>query len=675
VIKSLLTALVFPFFLFGQTEKNPCETVSKINKLIQDFHYKPKPIDDSLSVYVFKTFLSRLDEDNRLFIEPEIKVLEKHQYQIDDYLNNNSCAFLEDFYLAYTKTTERYNRLLQNIKKEPFPLSSSEQVQFSRNAFPYAKDEKELKHLYKKRLLFNVLRDVAELSTNKDSLTQHFEKLAGDSKAKVFEKFECKTERYALTKTEFYSLFFSTFCSYFDPHTDYFSESDKSSFYATVSSDNMTFGFYFSMSEKDEMTVEEIIPGSSAYFSEKIDKGDQLLKVVHQNNEYQIACSSMKKIDEIISSKEYTTADFTFRKKSGEIYSVKLNKKVMKDYQNNVYSFKLKKGDAHFGYIRIPSFYATFENGKSSVSNDVAKEVYKLQEDGINGIIIDIQNNGGGSMEEAIRLSGLFIDVGPLAVMSDGKQKREILKDQNRGTIYNGPMVVMINGFSASASEFFANAMQDYNRAIIVGNRSLGKASMQRIIPLDQQNQEFLKLTLETFYRITGKSNQYTGIIPDVEIPLLFDKQMPREDSNKTALKNEALNIQLKFNRLANEAMKSKLVQLSQTRLQNSDYAKQVNELNAKINPLFDGDLPPITLQFTAVFDDVNKINSLWKTIKSTGEKEQDITIVQNSIDIENQKFDDYLKSTNIERSKEIKQNYHIAEALHILNDSISFKP
>jgi carboxyl-terminal processing protease len=267
--------------------------------------------------------------------------LEKHQNQIDDYLNNNSCAFLEDFYLAYTKTTERYNRLLQNIKKEPFPLSSSEQVQFSRNAFPYAKDEKELKHLYKKRLLFNVLRDVAELSTNKDSLTQHFEKLAGDSKAKVFEKFECKTERYALTKTEFYSLFFSTFCSYFDPHTDYFSESDKSSFYATVSSDNMTFGFYFSMSEKDEMTVEEVIPGSSAYFSEKIDKGDQLLKVVHQNNEYQIACSSMKKIDEIISSKEYTTADFTFRKKSGEIYSVKLNKKVMKDYQNNVYSFKV----------------------------------------------------------------------------------------------------------------------------------------------------------------------------------------------------------------------------------------------------------------------------------------------------------------------------------------------
>ena len=673
--KSLLAALVFPFFLFGQTEKNPCETVAKINKLIQDFHYKPKPIDDSLSVYVFKTLLSRLDEDNRLFIAPEITALEKHQYQIDDYINNNNCAFLDDFYSAYSKTTERYKKLLETIKKEPFPLSSSEQVQFSRKAFPYAADEKELQHLYKKRLLFNVLREVAELSTNKDSLAQQFEKLANESKSKVLESYECKIESYALTKSEFYSLFFSTFCSYFDPHTDYFSESDKSSFYATVSSDNMTFGFYMAMSDKDEMTVEEIIPGSSAYFSEKIDKGDQLLKVAHQNNEYHIACSSMKKIEEIISSKEYLEADFTFRKKSGEIYSVRLKKKVMKDYQNNVYSFKLKQGDAYFGYIRIPSFYATFENGKSSVSNDVAKEVYKLKEEGVSGIIIDIQNNGGGSMEEAIRLSGLFIDVGPLAVMSDGKQKREILKDQNRGTIYNGPMVVMINGFSASASEFFANAMQDYNRAIIIGNRSLGKASMQRIIPIDEENQAFVKLTLETFYRVTGKSNQYVGITPDVEIPLLFDKQMPREDSNKTALKNDVLSITLKYNRLPEDESKLKVIQQSQIRIQNNAYAKQVIALNAKINPLYESDLPPITLQFSNVFDDVNKMNALWKTIKETGETKQDITIVQNAIDLDNQKFDEYLKSTNLERSKEIQQNYHIAEALHILTDYITLKP
>lgn len=665
---------LFPLFLFGQSEKNPCETLSRINTLIQENHYKPKPVDDSLSVYVFRTLLSRLDEENRLFTEPEIKVLEKHELNIDDYLSSKDCSFLEEFYNAYSKTVTRYKTLLAQIKSEPFPFSSTEKVQFSREAFPYAKDENELKHLYKKRMLFNILRDVAELSTNKDSLTANFETLANESKAKVLDKSECKIQSYEMSKAEFNSVFFSVFCSYFDPHTEYFSQSEKSSFYSTVSSDNLTFGLYVSMTEKDEMTVDDVIPGSSAYFTEKIDKGDQLLKVKHKNEEYEIACSSMKKIDEIITSNEYKTADFTFRKKSGEIYSVQLNKKIMKDYQNNVFSFKLKTANATLGYIRVPSFYSTFENGKSSVSNDVAKEVYKLQEDKIDGIIIDVENNGGGSMDEAVKLSGLFIDAGPLAIMNDNINKKDILKDMNRGTIYNGPMVVMINGFSASASEFFANAMQDYNRAIIVGNRSLGKASMQRIFPLNSKNEEFLKLTLEKFYRITGKSNQYTGITPDIEIPLLFDKQMPREDSNDNALRNDEISVIVKYNKLTND-IKDEVIAISKKRIEQSAEAKEIKALNDKINPLYDNDLPPILLQFNMVFDDVNKMNKLWKEIRTATEKEHEIVIEQNAIDLENQRFDEYLKTFNTERIKEIKQNYHILEAANVLSDVKKLKP
>lgn len=670
----LLCIGLFPLFLFGQREKNPCETLSRINTLIQEYHYSAKPVDDSLSVYVFKTFLSRLDEENRLFIDSEIKALQKHELKIDDYIKDKDCSFLDDFYTAYSKTVARYKTLLETIKNEPFPLSSAEKVQFSKDAFPYAKDEAELKHLYKKRVLFNILRDVAELSTNKDSLTANFEALAATSKAKVFDKSECKIRSYELTKEEFNSAFFTTFCSYFDPHTDYFSQSDKSSFYSTVSSDNLTFGLYISMTEKDEMTVDEVLPGSSAYFTEKIDKGDQLLKVKHKEEEYEIACASMKKIDEIITSNEYKTADFTFRKKSGEVYSVRLNKKIMKDYQNNVFSFKIKTENATVGYIRIPSFYSTFENGKSSASNDVAKEVYKLQEDNIDGIIIDVENNGGGSMEEAIKLSGLFIDAGPLAVMNNNKNKKEILKDMRRGTIYDGPLVVMVNAFSASASEFFANAMQDYNRALLVGNRTLGKASMQRIYPLDDDNQEFLKLTLEKFYRITGKSNQYSGIIPDIEIPLLFDKQMPREDSNKTALPNDEISVIVKYNRLTND-IKDNIIALSKKRIELSKEANDINSLNNKINPLYDNDLPPIQLQFNSVFDDVNKMNELWAAIKSATEKEHTIVVEQNTIDIESQQFDDYLKSFNTERVKDIKQNYHILEAVNILSDVKNIKP
>ncbi|MGL2963459.1 S41 family peptidase [Flavobacterium sp. RSB2_4_14] len=672
--KLILVVFFLPLFLFSQSEKNPCETLSSINSLIQNNHYRPKPVDDSLSVYVFRTFLSRLDEDNRLFIEPEIAALKKHEYQIDDYINSKNCDFLNDFYVAYSKTIARYRLLLKVIKEEPFALSSDENVIFSKDTFPHVKDETELKHLYKKRILFTILRETAELSTNKDSLLANFNAITLKNKDKVFEKFDCKIASYELSKSDFNAIFYEVFCSYFDPHTEYFSENDKTSFLSTVSPDNLTFGLYISLDEKEDLIVDEVIPGSSAYALHKIDKGDQILKIKYKKEEFEIACSSMKKIEEIISSNDYKIADFTFRKKSGEIYSVRLRKKVMRDYQNNVYSFLLKKDNATFGYIKIPSFYTTFENGKTTMTDDFAKEIFKLQNDDIDGLIIDVENNGGGSMGEAMTLSGMLIDSGPLAILNNNKNNKTILRDTNVGTIYNGPMVVLINGFSASASEFFANAIQDYNRGIIIGTKSLGKASMQRIYPLNPNNDEFLKLTLELFYRVTGKSNQYDGITPDIEIPTLFDSQMPRESSNKTALKNDILGESLSFNYLP-KSVYSQVISNSKTRVESNIYSNEISDLNARINPFFDNDLPPITLQFDTVFDNVAKINTLWKEVKTAAEKEYPIAVELNTVDVLYQKQDDFLKTNNTERAKVVRQNYHILEAVNILNDIKNLKP
>jgi carboxyl-terminal processing protease len=674
-VKNLLQyVLLLPLLVLSQKEKNPCETLSSINALIQENHYRPKPIDDSLSVYVFKTFLNRLDEENRLFITPEINEIKKHEYQIDDYIKAHDCNFLHDFYLSYSKSVARYAAIIASIKSEDFPFSSNEKIVFSKKAFPYANDEAELKRLYKKSILFNVLREIAELSTNKDSLATNFESLATSNKLKVFDKYECKTESYQMTEDEFNAQFYTVYCSYFDPHTEYFSENDKSEFFSTVSSDNLTFGLYVSLSEKDELTVLDVLPGSSAYFSDKINVGDQLLKIKYKEKVFEIACSTMNMVNEIITSKNYKTAVFTFRKKSGEIYNVRLVKKVLKDYENNVYSFKLKIDNATFGYIKIPSFYSTFENGKSSITVDVANEIYKLEDDQIDGLIIDVEDNGGGSMEEAVRLSGLFINDGPLAIMNNNKNNKEIIPDSIQGTVYNGPMVIMINGFSASASEFFANAMQDYNRAIIVGNKSLGKATMQRILPINSNNDEFLKLTLEKFYRITGKSNQYNGITPDVEIPLLFDKQMPRENSYTTALKNDEIGGVLKYNFIEN-AIYADAIAASKKRLSESTAANEIKNLNTKINPLYDADLPPVDLNFSDVFDSVNKINSLWAAIKTENEKEYPINVELNTADSKLQKKDEFMKTNTTERIKNIRQNFHILEATNILYDVNNIKP
>ncbi len=667
--KIFFIAAALPLLSFGQSEANPCVSVSKINALIQQSHYRPKPVDDSLSVYVYNTFLKKLDEDNRLFTQVEINKLSKHKLQIDDYIRNENCDFLDEFYKTYTLVVQRYSKLIEAIKKEPFPLSSKETIQFSKKAFPYMKDEAELKNLYKKRMLFQTLREISETSKNKDSLVANFDNLSKISKEKIFENFTCKSNSFQMTREEFNSKFFSAVCSYFDPHTDYFSESDKSSFLSGVSADNLTFGMEISMNDKDEMVVEHIIPGSSAYYSKKIDEGDQIIKVKYKDEEYSIACSSSQKIENIFTSNDYKTVDFTLKKKSGELYTVKLTKKVMKDYENNVYSYILQKDNKKVGYIRIPSFYAKFENGKSNVSDDVIREIYKLQEDKIEGLIIDLQNNGGGSMEEAIKLTGAFIDVGPVAVMNDKRGQTQTLKDPNRGLVYTGPMVVLINGFSASASEFFTNAMQDYNRAIVIGAKSYGKASMQRIFPLSYDNpHEFVKLTIEEFYRITGKTNQTIGITPDVLIPILFDNQMPRESENKTALKNDTIEGASRFTLFSNP-LKLQAIENSKKRLSLNKDAKSIADMNVKIDALYEGPLTPIPLDFNSVFTEVNKMNSVWKDIKSLSEKEYPITVKPNSVDIEYQEFDDYLKSSNTEKIKALKSNFAATEAVNIIND------
>ncbi|MCF6132250.1 S41 family peptidase [Flavobacterium wongokense] len=668
--KIVFLIVSLPVFAFGQTDKNPCETLARINALIQQQHYRPKPIDDSLSVFVFDDLLKQLDDDNRLFTLVEINDLKKHKYKIDDYIKDRNCDFLTDFYKAYTHAIERYARIIEALKEESFPLKSTETIQFSKKAFPYVKDETELKKLYKKRVLFHILKDISEVSQNKDSLLANFDKISKTSKDKVFDTFSCKSAGFQLSSQEFNSKFFNAVCSYFDPHTEYFSQSDRSSFLTAVSADNLTFGMMISMNEKDEIIVDEVIPGSSAYYTEKIDGGDQIIKIKYHDEEYNIACSSMQKVEAIFSSSEYKNVEFTLRKKSGEVYNVNLTKRVMKDYNNNVYSYILNKDTKKIGYVRIPSFYGKIEDGKTNMSDDVIKEIYKLQEDKIEGLIIDLQNNGGGSMDEAVKLSGAFIEAGPVAIMNNRRGQTQTLKDPNRGSVYTGPLVVLINGFSASASEFFSNAMQDYNRAVVIGSQSYGKASMQRIFPLTMEDEpsEFVKLTIEEFYRITGKTNQTIGIKPDVEIPSLFEGQMPKEGDNKTALKNDMIEAAPRFTLFTNP-LKPAAIENSRKRISASTDAKMITDMNVKIDQLYDGVIAPVTLEFNSVFAEVNRMNSLWKDIKDLSEKEYPINVERNSVDIGYQEFDDYLRSSNTEKIKALKSNFPVSEAINIIND------
>ena len=668
-------ALVFllPLTMAAQNHEKACGIFSKINTTLQTRHYKPKPIDDSLSVYVFNTVMESLDDNRVLFLQEDLDLLAKHKYKIDDYIQNSDCSFFTDFITVYKKALDRNKKNLEELGAMQLPLNTTDSLFYSKKSFPYHKDPAKIKSFIRKKLIHDILEDVARISKNKDSLKVHLNKLGKESQSKIVESYLCKSNTLLNPpggpESNMYNRFFSIFCSYFDPHSTYFSYNEKESFMSSISTENYSLGLYVSKNDNEEVIVEDIVPGGPAYKTGRITKGDQLLKLTADNKEYPVNCASLETISSIVFSDTYKAVKLDLRKKDGTVYSVTLEKAIMKAEDHSVYSFVLGEGNNRVGYIKIPSFYTAADNSIRGCADDVAKEITKLKNDNIKGLILDLQFNGGGSMDEVIKLSGMFIDMGPLAVLTDTRRSFNTIKDYNRGTLYNGPMVVLVNGFSASASEFFSGVMQDYNRAVIAGAKTLGKATMQTILPLDEGNeQDFIKVTVDKFYRVTGKSSQYTGIIPDVQMPIFFDDLMPRENSMPTALRNDTIAANLKFKQLPKEPI-ARASDLSAKRIAaNTDFTK-VSALNTKVNTLYQKDKKPLALNFDAVFADVHSMDDIWKDISVSSAREQKFAVSSTTFSTEVMQYDDYQKSNADEKIKAIKSDLYIGEGINIIND------
>lgn len=671
--KFSLVLFLTTFSLFGQNSVKTCELLSKINALIQHEHFHPKPVDDSLSVFVFDTFMDGLDGNRNLFTKIEYDNLCKHRFLLDNYILQNDCSFMNDFVSVYQFALERKKKTLEKIQNEVLDYTAKDTVKFSKKNFPFDLVAANIDKVWRKRIKYDILEDISKLSSNLDSLTQNFIKLEKISKVKIFDTNLCKVNSILESKKGLgYDLqndFLNIFCNYFDPHTNYFSLDAKTSFMSGLTTSGLSLGLNVSLNDKEEIVVEEIIPGGPADRAEKFEKDDVILKVSNKKGEdYIVSCASLEKIGELIYSDSNEEIELTIQKKNGNILDVLLKKQVMKATANAVSSFIVEK-EIKVGYINIPNFYSDFDGySEQGCADDVAKEIVKLTQDNIQGLVIDLQDNGGGSMEEAIKLAGMFIDYGPVSVLVNSKNKQSILKDYNRGSVYYGPIVILINGNSASASEFFAATMQDYNRAIIVGSKSLGKASMQTILPLDENKQDFVKLTVEKFYRITGDSNQIKGVIPDIALPILYDSIVPREISFKTALKYDVINSKARFNPFRKDYYPA-IIELSNLRTENNARFNEINLTNTAINALYNNPKEPLQVTFKEVFNDIHEIDSLWKKVKKIAKTETSCTISNNSYDSEKLQSDAFQQEINTYKIKDLKTSPYIEEAVAILND------
>ena len=622
--KHLVALLLLSFVAKAQTNGQTCELLGKIDDLIRREHFRPKPIDDSLSAFVFDRFIDTIDEDHALFTKAEYDSLRMRRLTLDNDINRKNCDFLSDFVTRYRRALERKRDIILSLQNQPLDYTGKDSMRFSKDPYPFDLDAAKMKDVWRKRMAFEMLQDISQQATSLDSLKQHFSAIEKATHARVFESTLCRINSELEPRTglemQLRNDFLNVFCQYFDPHTNYFFLDEKMSFMSGLSTSNLSLGLEFAVNEKSEVMIVDVVPGGPAAKSKLLEKDDQVIQVSDvSGREFVVSCTSLETIGDIIYSDANKDVLLTVKKKNGALLEVRLRKQVMKATENSVYGLLAEEGNSRVGYVKIPSFYSDFDTySNHGCAEDALKEIEKLKKENIDGLVIDLMDNGGGSMDEAVKLAGLFIDSGPIAVAVNRNRMQDIMRDYLPGAVYSGPLIVLINGGSASASEFFAAAMQDYNRAIIAGANSLGKATVQVVLPVDETQQDFVKTTIEKFYRITGQSAQINGVTPDVKIPVLYDEIMPREKNEKTAMPSD-VNRPVLFKK-ATSGFPGAVAQ-SNARIKNDARFNGIAALDKEITALYNRPLAALAIRLEDVFALMKRVDGVWKKIKIESEK------------------------------------------------------
>ena len=667
-------ALVFvlsTFSLFAQNSDTSCDILFKINQLLQQEHYDPKPVNDSLSAYVFNELLNNLDPSRNVFLKSQADSLSnKYRFQLDNLILKKDCSFINEIKKEYKKGLVRNKLVLERLNTQTINFDTKDTIRFKQKNFDFYLKENDIDKAWNKKIRYEIYTDISSKSKNLDSLKLNFNAMSPKSKKAIIENELCKINASLTNDKSFEDTLFNIFCEYFDPHTNYFSNDTKSSFVSTLSKEKLSLGLNVSLNEKNQIIVEEIDPNGPAFKSGKIKKGDQIIAISNQKETLEVSCYSIEAIATLMSSELNTTITLTIKRNSGKSFKVSVEKQILKDEENTVYSFIIDE-KIKIGYIKLPSFYSDFEGGNSKgCAQDVAKETLKLMKDNIKGMVLDLTDNGGGSMEEAVKLAGLFIDYGPISIVVDNKKRLSVINDPYKGVIYKGPIVIIINGNSASASEFFASIMQDYNRALLIGSTSLGKATMQTIVPLEKDDdQHFVKLTISKFYRITGKSHQAKGVIPDVQIPTIYQDVLQKESEFPTALKNDSLNTRVRFLPYVSSQLIETLAEKSRIRVAQNSYFKSIKDFNLKIDTVLRKSKIEIPMTLDSVFENQNSLNLLSEDITNFGSNDLNLNVSNSeynkSLLINYPSLIEYNKM----QLENLKSNQYLNEAISIIGD------
>ena len=521
-------------FLSSDKDKFLLEIISYV---IEKGHYDPKEMDDEFSENVFNSFIDAIDGQQRFFLKTDINNFKRYKHEIDDQLRSSNIDF---FNIVYDKSIQRIQEVRNfypSLLEKPFNFNLEEttSLDFKNNSF--AANLNELKKVWRKRFKLSTLdrfvsKKEEEVYKKKIDSSYQIKSdliLESESRASTLQNindyFDWMDE---LERKDTFNAFVNSVVNEFDPHTQYFAPQDKELFDTSMSGKFEGIGARL-QKKNEQVKIVEVILGGPVWRDNSLEPGDQILYVA-QPNEDPVEISGMRLDDSIklIKGPKGTNVILTVKRVNGEIEDVIVERDVVVLEESYAKSAIIKKNDKKFGLIELPKFYVDFKNyGERNAATDVKKALISFKEKFVDGLIIDLRNNGGGSLKTVVDMVGYFIDKGPVVQVKSIGGRKEVLEDTDPSIIWDGPVIILVNEFSASASEILAAALQDYNRAIVMGSQqTYGKGTVQNVIDLNRiiaVNQYgdlgALKVTTDKFYRINGGSTQLEGVKSDIIFP------------------------------------------------------------------------------------------------------------------------------------------------------------
>ena len=688
---SVLTAVALFAFLkprFSQEDKEAILARTILGGLEQ-LHYAPKDIDDQFSESLYTFYLQRLDGAKRWLTQKDIEQLEPYIYQIDDELLFGDYEFFNKSIELLKNGLKKTQTYYREILAEPFDFNVTETYELEGDKRDFAPNDEALRDQWRRAMKYETLIRLSDKleqqkegkdSTLLDKTFEELEAQAREDVLKLYDDWYTRLER--RKRSDYIEIYLNAIANLFDPHTAYYEPIEKENFDITMSGRLEGIGARL-QTDGDYTKVVSIVVGGPAWKQGELEENDLILKVAQGDEEpVDVRAMSIDDVVQLIRGKKGTEVRLTVKKVDGTIKTISIIRDVVIFEEGFAKSLILTSPRGlKTGYILLPRFYADFQraNGRSC-AKDVAEEIRKLKADGVDAIVLDLRNNGGGSLRDVVDISGLFIEEGPIVQIKARNQDAKQLLDTDPEVLWDGPLVVMVNEFSASASEILAAAMQDYDRAIIVGSkRTFGKGSVQRFFNLDRAvsgHDEIkplgeIKVSIQKFYRINGGSTQLRGVSSDIILPDQYAFLELGEPSYEYAMewtKIAPVPYQAQNTWKAGEVLPQvKARSLERTKSDSSfqailDYAAKLKIRN---------DLSLINLKLEAYQKDQQEWEAESKAFDELFDKTV-VTQIQNpSADVEKIEKDEAKKERNQRWLKSVRKDLYIAEVLHILDDAM----